>query len=527
MLDRPSTISSNTHRPDDGHPDRTISLKPLLDVLTDYRRVIGAAAVVAALVSTVGVLMVGLLLPRERTASIGFRLLFDGATDGLYANRTPFSPADIVATPVLNEVYRSNDLQRYGGYEAFKESIAVLQSSLERSLLDAAYAARLADSKLTPVDRARLEDEYRKKREAIRDPVYSLTLRRHERFKAVPAGQLEKVLNDVLATWARQADETKGTTHFNIPVFSRSALSPDILEEDFLMAADGLRIQARRAADVCEQLLLVPGATTIRTTKDKISLTEVRFAIRDTLRNQIEPIVYLIQERGLTNDPRAMAQYLHGRVVELRLERDATQARIRVLQDALQGYLFSRSNRREGQPPSASSTSRSPSGLDTQTVIPQFSDSFLDRLIEMSTKTQAADVEYRQKLSDSIIKEGTALAELERSTSYYEGLERRINLTGKPVAGAQAEAMRADLRKAYEAIGTSVDRLAMLYEELSAQRLNPAASMFAVTDPFSQRTRYALPLSIAIQMVALTVLLALLVTPVACAWHARHHRLSR
>jgi hypothetical protein len=506
--------------------DEAISLKPLFRLLSNYRRVLALAVVVALTLWAAAVTGLAIVLPSERTGSLRFRLLFDGAADGLYPNGTTFSPAELVAVPVLSEVYRANDLQRFGLYEDFKDSMSVLRSSLAENLLAASYSARLADTRLTPVERARLEDEYRKKRDSIMDPVYTLSIRRHERLKAMPAALMEKTLNDTLATWAKQADELKGVMRFDVPVFSRHILKPDILDQDFLIAADGLRVQALRASNLAAKLLSMPGAASIRSRKDQASLSDVAFEINDTLRNKIGPLVYMIQERGLTRDPQAMAQYLRGRVVDLQLARDATRARIVALQNALQGYMANRGTFAREESAGTGKGGGPAQGLESQTLIPQLSDTFLDRIIEMSTQTQAADVEYRKELTDRIIEEGEALFELTQSTAYYEGIQKSLRV-GSRLTPADVTEVSAQIRLAYDALVVAVGRLMDLYEELSAQRLNPAAALYEVADPFDVSTQRALPWRMIGLSLALTVLLTLLVAPIGCALHQSATRKAR
>lgn len=523
----PSPQLGHTARPPmqtDDSSDEAVSLAPLFRLLSAYRWVLALAVVSAVVVC--GLLLVGLaaILPSERTGSIQFRVLFDGAADNRYPNGTTFSPAEIIATPVLSEVYRANDLKRFGLYEDFKDSMAVLRSSVALDMLAANYSARLADAKLTPVDRARLEEEFRKKREAITDPVYTLTIRRHERLNVMPPTLMEKVLNDTLVGWAKQADELTGVTRFDLPVFSRNILKKEILDKDFLMAADGLRVQARRAADLANKLMALPGASSIRSRKDETTLSDVSFDLADTLRNQIEPLVYLIQERGLTNDPQSMSQYLHGQVVELRLERDATRARIAGLQNALQGYMATKWTRPGEGSAGTGTSARSGQGGEIQMLIPQISDTFLDRIIAMSSQTQASDLEYRKRLTDRIIKEGEALFELERSTSYYEGLEKTVRAGSRDTSAAQEATIRTQLRSAFEALVVAVNRLITLYDEVSAQRLNPAAMLYAVSDPFTIKTQRAMTSSTAVLFLAFAALFTLVVAPVGCAIHQSKRR---
>jgi len=184
------------------YTDDEVSLKPYFETLWSYRRVIAATVGGVVTLYLVGVLLVLLIAPVERVGSVQFRLLFEGAEKGEYANGTPFSASEIVASPVLTEVFKANDLQRFGKYEDFEPSVFVLQSDLDLDLLSYEYRARLADTKLSPVDRTRIEEEFRRKRDALLDPVYTISMRRQERLKTLPRDLMNKVLLDILATWA-------------------------------------------------------------------------------------------------------------------------------------------------------------------------------------------------------------------------------------------------------------------------------------------------------------------------------------
>jgi hypothetical protein len=143
----------------------------------------------------------------------------------------------------------------------------------------------------------------------------------------------------------------------------------------------------------------------------------------------------------------------------------------------------------------------------------------------MSTQTQARDVEFRQRLTDRVIKEGEALFDLDRSTAYYEGLVK-TGRTGNATSG-QGAAARTQLRGAYDALVAAINRLMTLYEEVSAQRLNPTTMLYAVSDPFTTRTQYALTSGTVFLVLTLAVLMALLLTPIGCAIHQAYVRKAR
>src|SRR6476620_3004093 len=102
----PRTLTTR-HLPDAGGDDATISLKPVVEFLATYRKVIGFGIAAAVTVTTLVLAGMLLVLPTERTASMQFRLLFNGADENKYPNDSPFNAAEIVQTSVLAEVYKA------------------------------------------------------------------------------------------------------------------------------------------------------------------------------------------------------------------------------------------------------------------------------------------------------------------------------------------------------------------------------------------------------------------------------------
>ena len=101
----------------------------------------------------------------------------------------------------------------------------------------------------------------------------------------MPPPLVSKVLDDTLATWARQAAERKGALRYNIPVFSNNILRPDLIEaEDYLTGIDILRAQVRRVIANIDQIATLPGAAVIRLDDGRTSLAEIRVNLEDVLR---------------------------------------------------------------------------------------------------------------------------------------------------------------------------------------------------------------------------------------------------
>src|SRR5205814_1365975 len=123
---------------------------------------------------TIGALFAYISQPIERKASLEFRLLFRGSDSGKYPNGLPFNPNEIISTPIVGDVYAANDLKRYCSLEEFKNGFFIIQSGTQLQLLDFEYQAKLADARLTPVERSKLEDEFKEKHAALNSPQYTL-----------------------------------------------------------------------------------------------------------------------------------------------------------------------------------------------------------------------------------------------------------------------------------------------------------------------------------------------------------------
>ena len=189
------------------------SLKPLVRTIWSYRHVIGVVVAGVMVAFLLAALAAYLRAPGEQTGTLGFRLLFSGASQGRYPNGTAFSSAEITASPVLSEVFDINDLDRFVSFEDFRDSLFILQSNPELSFLVSEYQAILDNPRLRPADRPGFEEEFRTRREGLTDHArFTLNLRQNTRTAAMPPSTVSKVLDDTLATWARQAEELRGAS---------------------------------------------------------------------------------------------------------------------------------------------------------------------------------------------------------------------------------------------------------------------------------------------------------------------------
>jgi hypothetical protein len=497
--------------------DGEISLRVYFDTLWRYRLVIATSLVLVTILFAIGIFAYWLRSPGEKVASIQFRLLFEGAAQNQYPNGIPFSPTDIVGAPVIAEVFEANDLKRFGSYQYFKQILYVQQASSALFNLASEYQAKLSDVKLTPVERARLEDEFENKRKALVDPTFSLSMRRSERFAGLPNGLTQKVLTDVLETWAKQADIRKGALRYQVPILSTKSLSREnISNDDYLVTVDLLRARAVRIVRSIDELQKLPGALTMRTAPDGVSLTEIRSSLEDSIRFDIEPLLGIIRSEGITKNALQLNLYASNAAFQIRLDKEEIEGRARALQAGLREYMSQPGVRSDS--PTRSDPSGARSGVEMPTVTPQLSESFLDRLEQIWVRTSKDEIEYRRNLTNQLIEEGRRATTFDRDLAYYEDLAKAVKGIGNKSAGSPelVKLIQTRTQRSFDVIAKATDDLSRFYEQLSAQNLGSAASLYVITGPFAQRTENSLSLESAELLYALVMLVALLVVPAGC-----------
>jgi hypothetical protein len=491
-----------------------ISLRPYLDTLWRYRAVIGAITLAVGAIFLVGALALIVLAPVERIASMEFRLLFSGANRNQYPNEAPFSPAEIVAPPVIAEVFRNNELERFGKYEDFKSALFIQQSNPALEMLAAEYNARLADPKLTTVDRTRIETEFRTRRESLVDPSFAISLRRGERFRTIPEELVQKVLSDTLATWARQADQIKGVTRYQLPVISGEILTKEEIEgSDYLIAADRLRARTAHLLDIIEQMAEIPGALTIRISEGRVSLAELQARLQNLLRFDLEPLVEIVRAEGVSKQPSLLLPYATGVAQHLELQKQEAEARAQALQTSLRDYVAQSSAPSTVQLPTGPTAPLATPGGPT--VTPQLSESFLDRLERMSVIAQEGEMDYRRKLTDQIIRETRQVATIDRELSYYKNLQAGIERIGRQAtnSGPLVAVVNGRTAAALQQLATASSQLAELYREISTRNLDPAARLYEITSPVTDTSRWTRPLD----RLAIALIVVLLGTLIVAA----------
>jgi hypothetical protein len=479
--------------PDD-YQESGFFFRPFLITAWERRRLIGVLVGGLAALYIFGAFTFFLLQPGERTASVEFRLTFDGADRGDYPNGSPFSRADIVSSPVLTEVFQRNELERYLTYEQFKNAMFVFESSRVLDLLNFEYQAKLADTRLPPVERAKVEAEYNQKLEALRVPQMSLRFVLSGTVASPPDAVMAKVLNDVLAVWAEQVAVQKGALKYQVQLLTPNVILKDTLNtQTMLIRFDLLRRHVSRVLSQLDRLADLPGANTVRAGDDKLSLLDLRTNLTDLLEFQLNPLIRRRLIYSLPPDEVTLnILYLEDRVLELQRFKDTADGRKGQLQSALQTFTSDANASAPRVAGSQQMDTQPPGGM---AVAPQLGESFLDRIIDMAGRGGAMD--YRKDLTNRIIAAGDEALTVEQDIAFYQEtlkLLRAAAAGSKPGIALKPEEIGPHFERLQERVVDTLQLTNLAYENISTANLNPRSLLYRLTGPYSLQTARAVSL---------------------------------
>jgi len=500
--------------------DEEISLTEIFKGLWRYRITIVASLVVSCVLAFLALILVYVVTPDRQSASLPFRVLFEGAAQGQYPNGLKFDPSDVVASPVLEQVYNGNDLQQYLTFLEFKRALFVAETNPALSLLDKEYEQKLSNSKLSMVERQSLELEFHEKRVGLRNESYQLNLTHSSRLFDLPESLLDKVLKDILFTWAEMADGHKGAFKYRIPVFSQNILPPNLLvDQDYIVTIDIFADKIDKIFKNIDRISQLPSAQVLRVGEENIGLSEIYSNLNDTRQFKLEPLVGLVRSTGLSKNAKLASLYLQNQLFQLQLDQQEAQDKIKVLESSLNFYL-EKTQRFTSQQMDTSSQQATNTGALSTTYIPQFGDSFLDRIVEMST--QGNDVQFRQEIASRIVEEGIKVAQIDKKVQYYTSLIEAMTLANKNTKENLEiiELIKSRFSEIESDIFTALDQMNAIYLSISNSNLRPQAELYTITDPITVESYRAFLSKKGILVVVLFVFTSMLVTLLGCFIHS-------
>ncbi len=462
-MDNSSPPTSNAQ---DSRPLWVDFLKLVRD---DRGRVLKNAAIVTVGAAIIGALYLLFGQPVRTVASVEFRPVFSGAEGGRYPNGLPFGPGDITAAGVVDQVYDKGHLQDYCDRTAFRAGFVAELRSPELTFLIADYQARLADSRLTTIERGRLQADYDLRRQAL--PLsYLLSFDQPASCRSMPSKILSRLVNDVVATWANDAESRRGVLKFNVKILSQSALDTSgNLDTSLLIRADILHSTLQRLSANISDVQKIQGAELIRLGDTKVTFDEVRGKVESLIQSSLDPLV-VSAGRSLGADSLV---WVDEALASAERDRALAAGQAKAYLDALQEY----SGVKSSPSPLAKSDTRqaTPGTSDVQTLTPVIDRTFIDRLLEMS----APNLAFRQELTRSMVEASVEAVRLDGKANHYRHLSQVLHAPGT------AGLTREDVTKRLESIATEGKSLAKQFEdlcdEMSRTALRPGPSLYQLS----------------------------------------------
>jgi hypothetical protein len=156
-------------------------------------------------------------------------------------------------------------------------------------------------------------------------------------------------------------------------------------------------------------------------------------------------------------------------------------------------------------------------GYGGTAVVPQLSDSFINRLVEVTTQ----DTRYRQALSDRIIRAGEEAVMLERDVDYYASMLDAVRRVPSAASGGDesARVIESRLKELFESTIHAIEQANAFYDQLSTHNLNPRTNLYTLVGSYSTRTTRAITISSLGAYVLLALAISLVVVPLGCLVH--------
>jgi hypothetical protein len=500
--------------------DRPVSISHLVHKLHAYAPVIVLSTAAIVVLYLIGSIAIYTLSPAQRITSQKFRLEFEGASEGKYPNGLTFSSSDITSTPILRKVYNADHLERFTTFDDFSHSLFVLESNLEYERLAAEYQARIADPKQSVVDRERVVREWQAKSAALAKNELSLNWLRTRRTDQVPESLVQKVLIDTLSGWARYAATEQHVLKYQLTILSPDMVGASEAENEPIVAIQVLRSKIYQIGVNIDALREVPGSELIRSAEG-MSLADIRLRLEEIVRFRLEPLSGRIGSGGMITNRAATLRFLESQLAYDQRHLKSIQDGADVIRQSFAVYALDQ----RGFTPENSSKTAPAAGEQprtqqqrSDTLMPQISDSFLDRL--MTLTSQSSDVQYRQKLVDDYRRASLAVIPAQEAVSYDQQVLSMVKLNSATAAASEADSVRNEIAAIRNEVRQLLVRVNNIYDGISAN-LSPSKELYTLTAPPVVRTEHSRSLSqMALYGIAL-IAFAVPVIIVLCLIHAR------
>lgn len=410
----------------------------------------------------------------RRTFVLEFRPTFQGADRGEYPNGIPFAASDVTASQITDSVFNANQLEDYCSREDFSGGFFVEQRSTESMLLDAEYQPRLAEERLTTVERQALVEEYEARRQAL-PARFRLIFVQSPACRSLSPVLVTKAMTDVLSTWATESEAQRGVLNLQVDVLSSATLDAGAGSASRLQRADLVRTAVERIIASVDAVAALPGSSLIRPPGGR-TFPEIRNRLADIARAKLDPLV-IASGQSMTRE--SLAWVNETLITTERAQKEAAD-RAAVYEDALRQYSGGTRTAAGGPADSGGQERRS---SDVQTLSPVIDSTFIDRIVELS----AANAAYRKELTQSMVDAKVESVRIGAMASYYRRLLASLR-DSSPQRVMTVSELDASLDAIVEEAKALTQEFNQRYAEFTRLALRAPAAMFRIEKPVSRET---------------------------------------
>jgi hypothetical protein len=447
----------------------------ILGFLQRHRRGFVFATLIVG-VLTAGAIAVSFALPRaDRYCSLDITPVFLGAAEGRYPNKTTYSPQDILATYLVEPVWRSQHLQEVIPLIDLGRNLQVATGGAGVELTRSEYLQKLSNSKLTSSERSAIEAEFTAKMKSINSASLTITLG--------ASGNLtdEQMSRFVLALpeeWARSTDAAGARSYdYPLPVGAELRTLASKLATDRTVA--GTVVHAERMKDFADSLTVAVDSMSKLNGSNGIkdgsgaSIVDLGQQLNAVRRNQVIPVYVETLRQARVLDPAAYLSIRTSRTKLLESELNSAKERARVLREAFEGYAD------ETRLVRGAANSRTADESRQTGFVANVDGTFIDRVIEQAVKNK--DVEYRRDLTDRRLQAELDVVKVASSLEFETWIEALVNGHAVETQGATDRA--AQLQAVSESVALFSDRAREIMALLAARNLNASSAMYRIDGP--------------------------------------------
>ena len=254
--------------------------------------------------------------------------------------------------------------------------------------------------------------------------------------------------------------------------------------------------------------------------RDGLSLNDIAVRLEDVVRYRLDPLVDRIAAARLDDRPETI-RFLQTQLAYDQRTLESHRVATETVRRTLSLYVDARSQTQNvpatADKPAPAAGDDAGKTSETATLMPQIGDTFIDRLIQLTSRT--ADTDFRQRMAQDYQSEALALGPAEAAVAFDQSMLDSVrNVTGT-VSPASADQIEKELATTRDNVRRLAVKVGELHKVIS-QNLNPATELVS---PGTPRTRVfrALSLKLVIIVGILFVLIALVVAAVLSIFHSR------